>query len=161
MEHVITQEGGISPEAQARPIRQPYRCYKPYGLGDHPDQLELNLQWPGVPRVQDVGRVPQVDVQITGRFLIAVVEILDGRRPLAHLERRLHPRVYAALQTRVRRNPHPDQATQLRSLHTFQPADGVIEACATLEGSQRAHALAARLQRRRPGGCAPSFASYE
>lgn len=130
---------------------QPLTYYGPGQSAEHSDQLELDLHWPGVPRMDELGRVSQVDIEMTARLVTAVVEALGGRRPLAQLQSRLHPRVYAAMQTRVRLGLRPTHAMRVRSLHAFQPAEGVIEAAATLERADRAAALAARLQRTRPG----------
>lgn len=152
MEQAHLLQGGIASQ-QLTPawVRHAHTCYSPHGPTGHPDQRELDLHWPGVPRLEDLGSVSRPELEMTSRLVSAVVEALDGRRPVAQLQPRLHPSVYAAMQTRVRQAVRPSHATRVRSLHTFQPADGAIEAASTLERAGRVMALAARLQRTRPG----------
>lgn len=119
-------------------------------------QLELDLHWSsdvipeGVP-ICTVGRVDPADVQLTGRLLRSVVEVLDGRRPLVQIQHSLKPQLYAAWQTRLRNMTDMMRGLSLRSVHTYQPAEGVIEVCATVERGQQVQALVARLERNKRG----------
>lgn len=121
-----------------------------------PAQLELDLNWthdaaPEGMSVCTVGRVDPADVQLTGRLLRSVVEVLDGRRPLVQIQHSLKPQLYAAWQTRLRNMTDMMRGLSLRSVHTYQPAEGVIEACATVERGQQVQALVTRLERSKRG----------
>jgi hypothetical protein len=115
-------------------------------------QLALPLEWLVRPHpYDDEGRVSTSDMQATGLLLRAIVEVLDGRRPLVQLRDRLEKRVFAALQTRTRAIQPTTDALQLRSMHGYQTAGGAIEACATLQQGEHCRALAARLNGRKSG----------
>ncbi|AHI01242.1 hypothetical protein GCM10010174_11540 [Kutzneria viridogrisea] len=78
------------------------------------------------------------------RLLAAVVEVLDGRRPVDQLRTQLTPMAHAALRTRVVRSSRTPG--KLRSLHLCAPGPRVVEACATIEVGGRVRAMAARFE---------------
>jgi uncharacterized protein DUF6459 len=88
------------------------------------------------------------------RLVCMVLEVLDGRRPIAHLHGLVEPTVRASLLTRTRQSGTAGRQHRLRTLHTCRPADGVVELCGTVIVSKPkgrrspAIALAARLELR-------------
>ncbi|GDY31286.1 Rv3235 family protein [Gandjariella thermophila] len=87
---------------------------------------------------------------VARRVVTGVIEVLDGRRPVAQLRGLLSEQVYAALQTRVRtgcRGP----ARRLHRVHICHPAAGVAEVSATFGNAHRTHAVALRLECRAGG----------
>jgi hypothetical protein len=110
-------------------------------------QLGLDLRWAQEHRpTNPEGRVEPADASATRNILAAAVEVLDGRRPAAQIRNYFSPLVFAAVQTRAREFARVPQGLYLRSVHAYQPAKGVIEACATIERGKRFQALAARLE---------------
>jgi hypothetical protein len=85
--------------------------------------------------------------EVAARLVTGVVEVLDGRRPVAQLRGLLSEQVYAALQTRVR-TARPTQPRRVHRVHTCHPAAGVVEASATFGTACRTHAVALRLEYR-------------
>jgi hypothetical protein len=88
-----------------------------------------------------------------GRLVQAVVEVLAGDRPAAQLARWTTAGVYYDLQrtaTRAARErsvfAHRPTADVVRSLHVSEPADGVAEVCALVDGGRRVRALALRIE---------------
>ncbi|PPK69837.1 Rv3235 family protein [Actinokineospora auranticolor] len=86
----------------------------------------------------------------TWRMLTMLLEALDGRRPLAHLHASLAPQVYEAMLTRTH---NPRTHHRLSTLHTFEPAPGIVEIAATIRvhpldrtTKWRLQALAGRLE---------------
>jgi hypothetical protein len=115
------------------------------------DQLALGLYWPPDDTWSDFEcRLGAGDIRATRQLFANIAEILDGRRPLVQLQDRLHPNVYAAMETRVR-NSLTMQGLCLHSVHACRPAEDFIEACATLTQRERARAMVARLEARRTG----------
>ncbi|HEV2779143.1 MAG TPA: Rv3235 family protein [Actinophytocola sp.] len=88
------------------------------------------------------------------RLACMVLEVLDGRRPIAHVHGLVAPTVHAALLTRTRQAGTAGRQHRLRTLHTCRPADGIVELCGTVTVSApgrrpRIIALAARVESRR------------
>lgn len=108
-------------------------------------QPELDLQW-AQPREPE-GSISSSDFHTARCLLIAMVEVLNRRRPLNQLVRHLDSRDYAAMQTRVNEVDRTSGGFRLLSVHASQPAKDAIEACATLEQNRRVRALVARLER--------------
>lgn len=102
---------------------------------DRPPQLVLVRDEP-VPE----DRVPP-GVREVHRLLTAVLEILDGRRPVAQLAeilpRRSHQRLLAAC------GPGP---RILRSLHLMRTTGEVVDLCARVDLGMRSRALTGRLE---------------
>ncbi|GAB2685425.1 Rv3235 family protein [Thalassiella azotivora] len=84
----------------------------------------------------------------------AVVEVLDGTRPVAQLTRWLASDVHAgitrraALAARMRRREETRAARPavVRAVRVCQPADGVVEGAAVVISRGRARAVAVRLE---------------
>ncbi|MBP2322672.1 hypothetical protein JOF56_003057 [Kibdelosporangium banguiense] len=115
-------------------------------------QLALDLQWARNHRPKDLeGRVAPLDVGNTRRILAAAVDVIAGRRPAAQIRDQLGPIALAAVQTRAREAVRTGQGLRLCSVHTYQPAKGVIEACGTVDTGRRYRALIARLETGRSG----------
>ncbi|MBV9845908.1 MAG: hypothetical protein JOZ47_12650 [Kutzneria sp.] len=94
--------------------------------------------------IQNDGVPPAARDRIS-RLLTAVVEALDGRRPVDQLRARLDPLGYAAIRTRasvrVTRSP-----SRIRSVRLCRPAARVVELGAVVDVDRRARALAARFE---------------
>lgn len=117
-----------------------------------PPQVILDPILPAGRHPPDIeGRVTPEDAAATTWLLSAIVEALNGHRPIAQLARHLDERVRPALEIRVRHVRRTDPDLRILSIHLFTPAHGVIEACSTLDQGERARALAARLQAKHPG----------
>ncbi len=89
------------------------------------------------------------------RFVPALVEVLGGERPLSQVSAYVTPKVAEGLRGRVSalaRAGAPGRAGHrravVRSLRITEPADGVVEACATVRRGERTVALALRLEAR-------------
>ncbi|ALG13583.1 Rv3235 family protein [Kibdelosporangium phytohabitans] len=86
--------------------------------------------------------------QITTKIL----EVLDGRRPLGHLQTLVAPSVYQATRTRLRTKPPVGIRYQLSSIHSCRPAVDAVEASGLVETARhgtrqrRAEALACRFE---------------
>ncbi|WP_410653904.1 Rv3235 family protein [Amycolatopsis sp. lyj-112] len=90
-----------------------------------------------------------------GRLLTTILEACDGRRPVIQVRPLLDPALYGVLLDR--RRPRPESGYRPRSLHVCHPADGAIEACATVEHGSRFLALAARFERTESGWLCTRF----
>jgi hypothetical protein len=131
------------------PTLRPLRGYEP----SHTD-LEPPERWSSPrPLTEPQVTVPH-DEPDDGQFrvmLTKVLEVMDGRRPIGQLRTLLTDPVYEATLTRLRMMPTGVRYL-LYSVHTCWPAPGVVELSGRVEttrqGSRRAQALAARLERR-------------
>ncbi len=88
------------------------------------------------------------------RLVTTILEACDGRRPAIQVRPIVDPSLYGMLLDRGRR---PGDGYVTRSVHLCHPADGAIEACATVEHGTRYVALAARFQRTRSGWLCTRF----
>lgn len=78
------------------------------------------------------------------RLLVAVLEVLDGRRPIVQLEPLLSPSDHRDLLRQLRK---PGQGPRrLCTLRVQQPDDDAIELCATVADGNRLRALVGRLE---------------
>ncbi len=80
-----------------------------------------------------------------------VIEVVDGRRPAAHLERSVSPAVLsyvaAALSAGLRgRRPGREGPARIRSVHLQLPGEGIAEVSAVWQRAGRVAALAARFE---------------
>jgi hypothetical protein len=76
-------------------------------------------------------------------YLICVIEILAGRRPIAQIARSTHRFTFneiAAKSGSLREVP------RIKKIHRHQPIEGVVEVTMTLEIQQRVRALVARFE---------------
>lgn len=133
-----------SGRAAARPAR-----VKPL-LEDPDGQLSLDLELSTGRRRRTLTSAYDVppDNQVLGRMVRTILETYDGRRPPGQVR----PLVSLALYERlIQRRHSPRVRYTMRTIHTCYPADGAIEACATVEAGQRVFAAAARFERTAAG----------
>ncbi|WP_414939480.1 Rv3235 family protein [Amycolatopsis sp. cmx-11-51] len=146
---------------------QPYE--PPYRLAGRPsrlthrvsppdNQLMLDLPLAGE-RFAEAPRPRQaadtLDGRQVSRLLTTILEACDGRRPAVQVQPILDPALHSALLDRGRRRP--PGGYRPKSIHLCHPADGVIEACATVEQNERFLALAARFERTSTGWVCTRF----
>jgi Family of unknown function (DUF6459) len=74
-------------------------------------------------------------------------EVLDGRRPVAHLTGHLEARALRYVRAAVAQPCAARQPARMTSLHLDQPCAGVAEVAAVYRRGSRARALAARFER--------------
>jgi hypothetical protein len=67
------------------------------------------------------------------RLVCLVLEVFDGRRPVAHLRGIVTPEVFEAIRTRAQYTA--GRQHRLRTLHTCRPARDVLELCGTLSAT--------------------------
>jgi hypothetical protein len=90
------------------------------------------------------------------RLAQALAEVTAGLRPAGQLRRWTTDEVYAQVRGRAHRaraagglSQSPARAASrvvVRSVRVCEPTDGVVEACAVVDDSRRARALALRLE---------------
>jgi hypothetical protein len=88
--------------------------------------------------------LPHPDVD-PARLVAVVLEVLDGRRPVAQLRGLLSDDVLLWVRARVRR---ADVPARLRTVRVGRPGPDVVELSGTASCGERVRALAARLERR-------------
>jgi hypothetical protein len=124
-------------------------------VGPHDQQLPFalsrrRLQEPrDVFSVQPTSRGELPDPALFGRrLLVAVLEVLAGRRPPHQLSRHLSHGVLAGLAADLERGNRRSWSgpTALRSVRVCEPADGVAELAAVIQMGARFRAIAARLE---------------
>jgi hypothetical protein len=81
---------------------------------------------------------------VAARLLTAVVEVLDARRPVAHLAARADATVLAALATARARPRRPEG--RLHGLRVSPVTPRAVEVAAVVVRDKRAQAVAARLE---------------
>jgi hypothetical protein len=113
---------------------------------------------PRVPASPAVPAVPAPTRAATGpsraelyRLLHMVLEVLDGRRPAAHVERYVAHTCLQALRTRVSSQAGDRQTHRLRNLHLRRPAARSVELCATVQRGERLVAAAGHVEIGRNG----------
>lgn len=79
-------------------------------------------------------------------LLRAILEALDGRRPVEQLRHRFSDHCYRTLLRQRRDENGHGRVRCLTRVHTCRPAQGVIELCATIRRSGRMEAAAARIE---------------
>lgn len=128
-----------------------------YGL-----QETLPFEWPAQPKQSYLSprvtatKPTDFDVQPTGRkdlppardwsvrLVTALIEIVNGNRPLTQLIRWVTPDVMTALQFQIGKNNFPKFA--VRSINVHETDDGVAEVSAVFGSTSRSFALAMRLE---------------
>jgi len=114
-----------------------------------PSQLRLTRTVdPFEPQPTARDQLPDPELFIR-RFLIAVVEVVTGRRSVSQLAPYTSPSLQAGLARDVGHLDRLGTARRpavLHSVHCREPADGVIEAAAVLRCGPRYRAIALRLE---------------
>ena len=146
----------VLPLPSVEPTPGPRRRPSPPIVG----ALALSLTTTETPRLDDHLFGPQPtpshalpDPRPTATFLFqAVVEVLGGRRPAAQLTRWMTHDVHTGLSMRAAtiarvlgRRPSGRQAV-VKAVRICRPADGVVEACATVIDADRVRAIAMRME---------------
>jgi hypothetical protein len=78
------------------------------------------------------------------RLVHALVEVVNGSRPAAQLNRWITPEVMSQLQSQIARNKMPRLG--VRSIHVHETDDGVAEVSSVFGTPNRSFALALRLE---------------
>ena len=78
------------------------------------------------------------------RLVHALVEVVNGSRPAAQLNRWITPEVMIQLQNQIARNKMPRMG--VRSIHVHETDDGVAEVSSVFGTPNRSFALALRLE---------------
>lgn len=113
-------------------------------------QLSLRL-W----TAEDTGELPApLDRRKLAAVLTAIVEVRGGSRAPRQIRTMLHPSVYHEM---LHRSGTPAGPYTLRSIHTRQPLEGVIEACGRVHGHGRALAMCARFDEDEHGWLCTEF----
>jgi hypothetical protein len=85
------------------------------------------------------------------QVLRITLEVLDGRRPVAHLAGHLEPRALRYVRAAIAQRPAGSRPSRMTSLHVDRPCAGAIEVAAVFRRGLRARALAARFEPVGPG----------
>lgn len=121
------------------------RLIEPPPLADPAQQPLLPWARPAPAEVAEPEIEPALR-QVAGRFASAVVEVLRGRRPLAHLEPYVEPPVHDLVGRLCAAGLRP--TLRLASVHVQQPSPQVLEAAARIEWGEQSRAAALCLIRR-------------
>lgn len=93
-------------------------------------------------RPSRLSELPDLDDWV-GKFVVSVVEICGGKRPLQQLARWSHRKVYTQLMGLVGSwKPLP----KIRKMYISQPLEGIAEVTITLRFDQRVRCLALRFE---------------
>ncbi len=143
-------------EPPCRPDGRPERLLHRVPPPDNQLVLDLPLSGERFEETPPPGQGPDtLDGRQVGRLLTTILEACDGRRPAVQVRPILDPALHSALLDRGRRRP--PGGYRPKSIHLCHPADGVIEACATVEQNERFLALAARFERTSTGWVCTRF----
>ncbi len=131
----------------APPTRPPAQRVAPAHL-----RLVPSLEQPPLPFERDAAPahlgegVPEETDRVARRVATLLVEVLQGRRPLAHLDGVLAAEVHSTVTALVRARVGDN--LRLRSVRVQAPAPGVAEASVHVSDGVRSRALAMRLEAR-------------
>jgi hypothetical protein len=129
----------------------------PESASPGPTCRQLVLDLPVVVRLPvapGAGDAEPPDPRMLGRALATIVEVHAGRRPAGQLRPLLGPDLFSRM---VRKAYPASTRYTMRSVHTCQPSEGVIEACGRVEAGRRALALVARFEHGGDGWLCTSF----
>ncbi len=108
-----------------------------------PDELEgeeADSEYPRKP--SHLQELPNLDDWV-GKYVVSVIEIFGGKRPLQQLARWSHRSVYSQLAAGVASwKPLP----KIRKLYIGQPLEGIAEVTVTLRFQERVRSLALRFE---------------
>jgi hypothetical protein len=153
----------IRPLPAYEPALQPAASVPPSSMSRSAAfQLALDVQWARDHRPDNPdGRVAPADAEAIGRLLVAAVDVLAGRRAPAQIRHQFDPIAFAAVQTRAREAVRTAAEFRLRSIHAYQSAKGVIEACGTVDNGKRFRALVPGWKQAHVAGNARCYDCYE
>jgi hypothetical protein len=114
---------------------------------DGPEPAPLPAGRPAVPVPDDLRETPELRRR-AHQVLVLLVEVLDGRRPLAHLSAHVEPGPLRGVRAALARPATARSASRLTSLHVSRPRVDAIEVAAVRRVGGRARALAARFEGR-------------
>lgn len=149
-----------APPVAVRPVPEPTHPVPPAVAVPHLRLLrhEPDPDGPSAPAPARAGRAaPPVpaDLRETAELrrrahqvLYLLLEVLDGRRPLAHLSAHLDERALRYVRAALGQHPRGRPPTRLTSLHVYRPRADAVEVAAVHRAGGRARALAARFEGR-------------
>lgn len=76
-------------------------------------------------------------------YVVSVIEVMAGRRPIQQVARSTHRFTYNSL---LRKVGSVDEVPKIRKIHRNQPIEGVVELTAILVFKERIRALTARFE---------------
>jgi len=142
---------GLTSEPQAPPLRllRPVQSF-PRGVSDAETDAETDAEF-GPQRTR---RADLPDPALWApRFMQAVVDVLAGDRPSQQLLRWTSEDIYAQIRNKARREAQAGlrrgrtgRRAAVRSTRVCEPADGIVEACATVRYLDRVRTVAFRLE---------------
>jgi len=94
------------------------------------------------PSPSKLSELPDVE-RWTKAYIVSVVEILSGRRPISQVSRTTHRFIYNNLSKKVGTF---SGLPKIQRIHRCQPIDGVIETTVTLAFKNRVRVLVARFE---------------
>ena len=80
------------------------------------------------------------------QVLRLTLEVVDGRRPLAHVAPHLEPRALRYVRAACAVSPTARPPRRLTSLHVSRPSPGAVEVAAVHSAGERSRVVAARLE---------------
>jgi hypothetical protein len=108
-----------------------------------PDLLEGEEAEPDTARrPSPLSQLPDLEDWV-GKYIVSVIEIYGGKRPLQQLARWSHRNIYTQLSKNIGTwKPLP----KIRKIYISQPLEGIAEVTATLKFDQRVRSLALRFE---------------
>ena len=108
-----------------------------------PDLLEGEDADPDTARKPSpLSQLPHLDAWV-GKYIVSVIEIYGGKRPVHQLARWSHRTIYAQLSKNIGAwKPLP----KIRKLYISQPLEGIAEVTVTLRFDQRVRSLVLRFE---------------
>lgn len=94
------------------------------------------------PEPSSLSELPEIE-RWTQFYLISVLEILVGRRPLHQIARNTHRFIYNSIAHQI---GMIKELPKIRSIHRHQPIEGVIEMTTVLIFKERVRALVTRFE---------------
>ncbi|NDA82323.1 MAG: hypothetical protein EBY01_04615 [Actinobacteria bacterium] len=83
----------------------------------------------------------------TRAYLISVIEIIAGRRPISQIARSTHRFIFNNISKEVgSMKKSANSVPRLRRIHRSEPIEGVVEVSATISIDSRVRAIAARFE---------------
>ncbi len=125
-----------------RLLRYELAAEEPTGPPTPPVRTRPTAVLTAVTDTADIGALRRRAEQV----LRLILEVLDGRRPVAQLAGHLEPRALRYVRAAVAQRPAGRQPSRMTSLHVDRPCTGAVEVAAVYRRGPRARALAARFE---------------